>query len=81
MDLKGFPRGISINLSLFVVPFLNLFSDELSSRALVKSLLHSAKAAVLKSFGSSKTRLLETELYLEWLNELDYVVSALYVST
>lgn len=42
--------------------------------------MQSAKAAVMKRRGSKKVRLLETELYLDWLNELDYVNSALLVS-
>lgn len=31
-------------------------------------------------FRRKKGKLLETELYLEWLNELDYIVIALHVS-
>jgi len=47
----------------------------------VKSLVYSAKSAVMKRFAKSKEgKMLETELYLEWLKELDYVSSALDVS-
>ncbi|KAF9474046.1 hypothetical protein BDN70DRAFT_344675 [Pholiota conissans] len=51
--------------------------DENSVRILSKDLISSAKSAVVQRFKRKKGKLLlETELYLEWLNELDYVVSA-----
>lgn len=46
---------------------------------MVHDLLHSAKTNVMGRFRRKKGKLLETELYLEWLNELDYVVIALHV--
>jgi hypothetical protein len=54
--------------------------DERAGRRLVHDLLHSAKTNVMGRFRRKKGKLLETELYLEWLNELDYVVIALHVS-
>ena len=54
--------------------------DERASRRLVHDLLHSAKTNVMGRFRRKQGKLLETELYLEWLNELDYVVIALHVS-
>ncbi|KIM35876.1 hypothetical protein M413DRAFT_449506 [Hebeloma cylindrosporum] len=54
--------------------------DERTSRRLVQGLLHSAKTNVMGCFRRKKGKLLETELYLEWLNELDYVVIALHTA-
>lgn len=62
------------------IPSTDIVVDETSPRLLVKHLMRSAKAAVMKRKGSKKVRLLETELYMDWLNELNYVHSALFVS-
>ncbi|PPQ93088.1 hypothetical protein CVT25_003120 [Psilocybe cyanescens] len=61
-----------------IVALKSLPRDETSPRLLVKHLMRSAKAAVMKRKGSKKVRLLETELYMDWLNELNYVHSALF---
>ena len=53
--------------------------DERLARPLIKQLMHSAKRSVMKKFRTKKHRLLETELYAHWLDELDYVISGLEV--
>ena len=54
--------------------------DEGLTRPLIKSLMHSAKRSVKNSCCSREQRLLETELYVKWLDELGYVVTAVDVS-
>ena len=54
-------------------------TDENTTRSLVQRVINSAKAAVSQRFDSKKGKMLETELYLEWLLELEYVVSAVEV--
>ena len=55
------------------------FIDENATRSLVQRVLNSAKASVFQRFDPKKGKMLETELYLEWLLELDYLVSAVEV--
>ncbi|KDR82353.1 hypothetical protein GALMADRAFT_237615 [Galerina marginata CBS 339.88] len=74
-DIIADPTNHNAVVELKTVP-----RDERTARRLVNRLLHSTKAAVMKRRGSKKHKLLETELYLEWLNELDYVASALDVA-
>ena len=54
-------------------------TDENTTRSLVQLVINSAKAAVCQRFDSKKGKMLETELYLEWLLELEYLVSAVEV--
>ena len=58
---------------------LEIFIDENTTRSLVQRVFNSAKASVFQRFDSEKGKMLETELYLEWLIELDYLVSAVKV--
>jgi hypothetical protein len=53
--------------------------DENATRSLVQRIIYSAKTSVCQRFDSTKGKMLETELYLEWLLELDYLVSAVEV--
>ncbi|KAF8968996.1 hypothetical protein BDZ97DRAFT_1797292 [Flammula alnicola] len=72
-DVVAAPSNHAAILALKTMP-----RDERALRLLVNELMYSAKAAVVERFKKPKKgKLLETELYLEWLNELDYVVSAL----
>ena len=59
--------------------FAGIFIDENTTRTLVQRVINSAKASVLQRFDPKKGKMLETELYLEWLLELDYLVSAVEV--
>ncbi|KAF8158553.1 hypothetical protein B0H34DRAFT_709336 [Crassisporium funariophilum] len=54
--------------------------DENISQYLVQRVINIAKTSVLDCFDTAKGKLLETELYLEWLNELDYVISAVDIA-
>ena len=54
--------------------------DEHLIRPLIKRLIYSAKRSVLNQHRSRPRRLLETELYANWLDELEFVVIALDVS-
>jgi hypothetical protein len=54
-------------------------TDENTTRSLVQRVINSAKASVSRRFDSKKGKMLETELYLEWLLELEYLVSAVEV--
>ena len=56
-----------------------IFIDENTTRSLVRRVINSAKAAVFQRFDPEKGKMLETELYLEWLLELDYLASAIEV--
>ena len=53
--------------------------DENTTRSLVQRVINSAKASVSQRFDSKKGKMLETELYLEWLLELEYLASAIEV--
>lgn len=53
--------------------------DENTTRSLVQRVINSVKAAVSQRFDSKRGKMLETELYLEWLLELEYLVSAVEV--
>ena len=57
-----------------------LFVDEHLIRPLIKRLIDSAKRSVLNRHRSRPHRLLETELYANWLDELGFVLIALDVS-
>ncbi|KAF4617184.1 hypothetical protein D9613_005625 [Agrocybe pediades] len=75
-DIVAKPTDTSAILSLKTIP-----KDERALRLFVKGLVYSAKCAVMKRFGKSKKgKMLETELYLEWLKELDYVSSAVDIA-
>ena len=54
-------------------------TDENTTRSLVQRVFNSAKASVSQRFDSKKGKMLETELYMEWLLELEYLVSAVEV--
>ena len=54
--------------------------DERLTRPLIKGLIHSAKRSVLNRCRFRQQRLLETELYANWLHQLEYVATALDVS-
>ena len=54
-------------------------TDENTTRSLVQRVINSAKASVSQRFDAKKGKMLETELYLEWLLELEYLVSAVEV--
>ena len=56
-----------------------MFIDENTTRSLVQRVIDSAKASVFQRFDPKNGKMLETELYLEWLLELDYLVSAVDV--
>lgn len=53
--------------------------DENATRSLVQRVIYSAKTSVCQRFDVKKGKMLETELYLEWLLELDYLASAVEV--
>jgi hypothetical protein len=62
-------------------PFNDLSSDPLPGQDLVcwvQRLLHNTKLSVKKRF-KSKNRIIETELYLSWLEELDFAVTGIEV--
>ncbi|KAF8904127.1 hypothetical protein CPB84DRAFT_1814517 [Gymnopilus junonius] len=73
-DIVDDPTSYEAVIALKTVP-----RDEQATRLLIKQMIYSAKSSVMKrcTLRRKKSKLLETELYLEWLNELDYVVSAL----
>ena len=54
-------------------------TDENTTQSLVQRVFDSAKASVSQRFDSKKGKMLETELYLEWLLELEYLISAVEV--
>ena len=56
------------------------FVDERLTRPLIKGLIHSAKRTVMNRCRFRQQRLLETELYAKWLDQLEYVAIALDVS-
>jgi hypothetical protein len=83
LALKAIPRGKYYLYTSVLFCLLTLISDENSIRSLANGLIVSTRSAVMQRFKKKKGKgklLLETELYLEWLNELDYVVSAFDVS-
>ena len=85
LQLKDVPRGvycITVALMTLELTLMLTFStkpDENTTRSLVQRVINSAKAAVCQRFDSKKGKMLETELYLEWLLELEYLVSAVEV--
>jgi hypothetical protein len=54
-------------------------TDENTTRSLIQRVINSAKAFVSQRFDAKKGKMIETELYLEWLLELEYLVSAVEV--
>ncbi|KJA21703.1 hypothetical protein HYPSUDRAFT_77735 [Hypholoma sublateritium FD-334 SS-4] len=75
-DVVGQPDSNSAVLALKTIP-----RDERATRALVAQVIHSAKGAVVRRCARRKDRrLLETELYYEWLHELEYVVCAFEIA-
>jgi hypothetical protein len=78
LQLKDISNGMLDPPSLDAI--LTIVSvDERLTRPLVKDLIHSAKRSAVHRRHRHQ-RLLETELYVEWLNQLEYVATALEVS-
>jgi hypothetical protein len=78
LQLKNVPRGVFSD-DMSAPKELNVKTDENSTRSLVQRVINSAKAVVSQRFDAKKGKMLETELYLEWLLELEYLVSAVEV--
>ncbi len=78
--LKAISNGMFVLLWRWTPIHTVLLLDEDLTRPLIKSLMHSAKRSVKNSCCSRELRLLETELYVKWLDELGYVVTAVDVS-
>lgn len=79
LQLKDIASGIKCPYNSSIDIYICL--DDHLTRPLVKGLIHSAKRSVMKRCRGRQHRLLETELYAKWLDELQYIVTALTVSS